>query len=424
MSWNNFKAPNLGLLVYKRLYLEHNVRSKVKYDKDELKIDIPKNDQSPFDQLYDAIYNNTLNDDFIQIVNPATSNKFVLFTTYPGLLCGTGYTHDSNAKGDIKIGFYFDHTTGQPVIPGSSVKGVLKSVFENENDKTDETSVAAVKFFIEEIIKESNEPEKKEWQLLHSTYVSDETNCVKSITGLKESVFGTPAGEGIDIFYDAVIDIESTGKNKKFLANDFITPHIQPDKSYEDSMLKDPTPLMFLKVLPNIAFEFRFKLRDSIFEVTGTDKEKKVLTFCAAKKQTLFKKILCTLGVGAKTNVGYGQFTGELPAEYLQNQQKKISGRDVNIRKYTKDDIPRELPSLSDLKKHDKKTDSPGTILFAEVTDITPSLKKLTVNIKVKEKSITFVFEGINTELFSRKDILQVEYRGKTATNHQFKLAK
>jgi len=64
--------------------------------------------------------------------------SFELTTIYPGLLIGAGYSHpalkeikksDRDEVGDFQLGFFFDHTTGLPVIPGSSVKGVLKSVF-------------------------------------------------------------------------------------------------------------------------------------------------------------------------------------------------------------------------------------------------------------------------------------------------------
>ncbi len=47
----------------------------------------------------------------------------------PGLLPGIGYPHEVGYPGEFKLGFGFDHVTGLPVLPGSSVKGVLRSVF-------------------------------------------------------------------------------------------------------------------------------------------------------------------------------------------------------------------------------------------------------------------------------------------------------
>ena len=296
MAWNLFTAPNLGLLVYKRLYTESSIKNKIKYqpattnDKERLFIDIAQNAKTtPFDLFYKDIFDKTLSD-YSQIGNPAANKTFSLSTTYPGLFCGSGYTHDSNAKGDIKVGFYFDHTTGQPIIPGSSIKGVLKTIFENENEKTDESSLEAWKFIINKILKCVEDNNKEKWKLLGNDMY------IQILKHLKKSIFGTQDNEGNDVFFDAVINIQKNG-NKKFLANDFITPH-QPN------LLKNPIPLMFLKVRPNVVFEFRFKLTDT--EVKTNNKE---FTFTADDKLAFFKQIILTLGLGAKTNVGYGQFT-------------------------------------------------------------------------------------------------------------------
>ena len=54
-------------------------------------------------------------------------HSFELTTTYPGLVLGTGYSHETGTEGEFKLGFYFDWTTGLPVIPGSSVKGILRA---------------------------------------------------------------------------------------------------------------------------------------------------------------------------------------------------------------------------------------------------------------------------------------------------------
>jgi len=295
MEWKNMDTPNLGLLVYKKLYTEEAIRSLIKYqpalpgepgEKERIYIDIAKEAKTtPFDPFYQAVFDQELKSSY-QIINPAAIHHTLLKTTYPGLLIGSGYTHDSNAKGDLKIGFYFDHTTGQPVIPGSSVKGVLKSVFENEDYTTDEKSLRTIRFIIDEIInKEDSDTElKKEWTNIKDSF------SVEILKHLKDTVFGTQNDEGVDIFFDAVIDIVQTGE-KKYIVSDFITPHEHP--------LKNPNPLMFLKVLSGVFFEFRFKLNDysrGKFKLTANQKLK------------LFRQILLTIGIGAKTNVGYGQF--------------------------------------------------------------------------------------------------------------------
>ena len=86
--------------------------------------------------------------------------------------------------------------------------------------------------------------------------------------------------------------VTKADKKGRILCSDSITPH-------GDNPLKNPTPLTFLKIAPGSTMEFRFKLVDS--EIT----EK---IFTAAQKKALFEEILKTVGIGAKTNVGYGQF--------------------------------------------------------------------------------------------------------------------
>jgi len=94
-----------------------------------------------------------------------------------------------------------------------------------------------------------------------------------------------------DVFFDAVI--KSPDNKGRILCSDSITPH-------GDNPLKNPTPITFLKIAPGCVLQFRFKLVDTII---GT------LELKAKDKLALFKTILATVGVGAKTNVGYGQLT-------------------------------------------------------------------------------------------------------------------
>lgn len=55
--------------------------------------------------------------------------SFRLETVYPGLLIGLGNSHNLALEGAVKCGFSFDYTTGLPYLPGSSLKGVLRSYF-------------------------------------------------------------------------------------------------------------------------------------------------------------------------------------------------------------------------------------------------------------------------------------------------------
>jgi CRISPR-associated protein Cmr6 len=75
------------------------------------------------------------------------------------------------------------------------------------------------------------------------------------------------------------------------LEDDSITPH-------GDNPLKNPLPITMLKIAPGCEIEFRFRLVDSVVDGKVFKKEDKL---------KLFENILKTVGVGAKTNVGYGQ---------------------------------------------------------------------------------------------------------------------
>jgi len=83
---------------------------------------------------------------------------------------------------------------------------------------------------------------------------------------------------------------------------------------------------MFLKVLPNVPFQFRFKLSNKGWK--------------ADVKQAIFKTILLTIGAGAKTNVGYGQFS-----------ETKIKIDQITNRVFNK---KKEKPPVTDLKEKHK----------------------------------------------------------------------
>jgi len=231
------------------------------------------------------------------------TNEFNLTTTYPGLLCGVGYNHGISSESDFKVGFYFDHTTGLPIIPGSSVKGVLRSAFPGYIRKVEE-----------KLSKEEKEEFGKRYDffrwLVEEANKKEETNIGKlsnkEIDTLEAFIFEgqDEKGEQIsyykrDLFFDA-FPLQSLEKEGYFLKNDYITPHINRDKP-EMSPFTSPNPIQFLKVLPQVKFQFQFKLKD--FKLKDNDKG-----LTAKQKESLFKEILCFMGAGAKTNVGYGQF--------------------------------------------------------------------------------------------------------------------
>lgn len=192
-------------------------------------------------------------------IEPLGSTRFQATTSYPGLLLGSGNTHElPDVKGQAILGFHFDYTTGLPVIPGSSVKGVLRSAFKHPE-------------FI-------------------TALLNDET---MDIAELEKEIF-----DNADIFYDA--RIIKADAYEHILGDDYITPHNDP--------MQDPIPLRFIKVLPNVTFLFEFELHSGLLS--------------KADKEMLFRKILSHLGLGAKTNVGYGKFIEFKSAPKTEEEQR------------------------------------------------------------------------------------------------------
>lgn len=185
-----------------------------------------------------------------------SEERFTLKVCYPGLVTGIGLVHDSKKlEGALNLGMHFDYTYGIPVIYGSSVKGVLRAYF-----------------------KEFYKGNKKE-EMLKDIF-----------DGIKKGA-PKPMNER-DVFFDAVLISGCKNRNGVILDTDSITSH-------REGPLKEPNPVSFLKVAAGSTFEFFFKLEDS--DVGGEILSKR-------DKLDLFKEILLTVGAGAKTNVGYGQF--------------------------------------------------------------------------------------------------------------------
>ena len=219
---------------------------------------------------------------------------FILATQYPGLLIGVGNPHgagklgakakddsdkdakakdgsvkDDSDKGakakddsneDVNLGFSFDYVTGQPYIPGSSVKGLLRSFFKYYPDRVNP---------VEEILRGKG----------FDDIGKDD------VAALEQAVF-----DNADTFLDAVVyDGNEYGQLMGF---DYITPHKNP--------VANPIPIRIIKVLPDVRFEFRFVL---------SDKKIREHTLTADALKELFKELLILFGAGAKTNVGYGVLT-------------------------------------------------------------------------------------------------------------------
>jgi CRISPR-associated protein Cmr6 len=205
--------------------------------------------------------------------SPAATNSFDLTTTYPGLLVGTGYMHPVAEKNenDFQAGFHFDWSTGLPVIPGSTVKGVLRSVFPKPKDSPDATRQK--QDYLTGTLAEVTKQE-----------IPDPAGFVENLETMLFLGFGAA-------YFDAYIsDIPRDPAHKgRIFSEDYITPH--------KDRFSDPIPLRFLKISPEVSFRFQFRLAP--IEPAGVPVK-------PGHIKDFFKTILSDFGVGAKRNTGFG----------------------------------------------------------------------------------------------------------------------
>ena len=286
---------NTGWLFYKNYYLETETGSKIDFLQDKTN---KRNEELFIARNRELLRQTIVKDDALASLKKHLSSlqNFQLETVYPGLLLGSGYNHGTGKQGELKLGFFFDHTSGMPCIPGSSVKGLLRSMFPGMDYKR--YLKAKSKNSDEAAIYETHCKEKQAFITYALSEIGVVMDSLEAILALEWEIFAGVANYDIkeddnklkaipmssrDVFFDAPI-VGPEGKT--FLGDDFITPH--------KNEFKNPIPIYFLKVLPNVVFEFGFDLKDG--KISKTDKLK------------LFKNILLLKGAGAKTNVGYGQF--------------------------------------------------------------------------------------------------------------------
>ena len=186
---------------------------------------------------------------------------------YPGLLAGLGYQHEAgeyspDKEQEIKLGFSLDYVSGLPYIPGSTLKGILRSAFAKYD-----TDIGLLLDVDSEVV--------------HA---------------LENTIFE----EGQDIFLD-VFPVEGDKKGK-LLGMEYITSHKVSDPDYEG--LTKINPLRLLKIRPEVTILVRFLLQDTCVTVG-----EKCYELTSDIKKELFGIILERYGLGAKTNTGYGHVT-------------------------------------------------------------------------------------------------------------------
>lgn len=273
--------------------------------------------------LHKALLTLLLNNGMVQLLDMSevlsgdsrTFKEKELTVAWPGLMTGLGYGHGAKTGAkdndhpfatEVKTGFYFDFTTGLPVLPGSTVKGILRSFFPGRYKGNKGLRDAILNRIVTILGYTEGLPKGKDW----------DKNSVKK---LEEAIFEgfemvEENGRRVkryfssteqDIFFDAfpckgttearVFETNEAKPPKDtngnplevFLGEDVLTPHRHP--------LRDPVPLKHLKILPGVRMKFQFLLNN-----------KGGLT--ADEKSILFTFLLRQFGAGARKGTGFGQF--------------------------------------------------------------------------------------------------------------------
>ena len=252
------------------------------------------NDINPYTSIEKYFKENVLSLVPMNLSEDIFNLKFSVEVLYPGLLIGIGNTNlnikqslNKDKKNKIKeityLGFTLDYVTGMPYIPGSAIKGLFWSVFREKQ------------LFVEKWLIDAG--------LCGNKIPSEIVKKLKNyLFGYSRDVAENNSAENIDtinshycknVYYDAVIIKPKVG----FLDQDNICPH-----KYNESGELEKKPIFFLRITPGTEFEFRFKINNKIAKDMQSDIEitPELLT-------ELFKNIIRTFGIGAKTNVGYGR---------------------------------------------------------------------------------------------------------------------
>lgn len=222
----------------------------------------------------------SVNTDVLEVLGYADYSVVNMRVQAPGLLIGSGLAHGlPGSEEDVKTGLQFDYTSGLPVIPGSSVKGVIRSAFPT----------------IKEDKEQSNEADSEKLNYIKSLIadIPEFRSLVLEDNDILE--LGNQMFNHGDVFADALVvgygtRMKQHGTVKQVLAEDYITPHT-------GGPLAQPVPIKIVKVAPGGTFAFCFKFSETKIGA-------KVVS--ASMKKALCAAILQDLGVGAKTNVGYG----------------------------------------------------------------------------------------------------------------------
>lgn len=318
-------AANIGYLFYREYYKDYFHSKPYAQQNGETEEAFKRRQKAYFKLANDRVINASKDIVKSDLEPLGTDRDLRFLTTYPGMLIGSGYSFGTGMKegNEFKLGFYFDHTTGMPMLPGSSVKGLLRSVFPDFSDDEVKREFNTEHIYYTDLnsLGEKQKKERKEqqealmlkkekalftwWMVYQEEKWTLSEGEYKMLYDLEQAIFESKEkGKAIpiydrDIFHDAYI-IASHHSDGRVLGSDFITPHKHTGRPRKPELdqFSNPVPVMFMKVLPNVEFQFCFDLKSHGIP--------------ADAKKALFKRVIEIVGAGAKTNVGYGVLTNPL----------------------------------------------------------------------------------------------------------------
>lgn len=343
------------------------------------------------DGTNDTLYNAKLPQ---YIPNAIGNVSFELMTTYPGLLIGSGYAHEGwkNDENALKLGFYFDYTSGVPCVPGSSIKGVLNSAIDHWDYVLDLCDIA----------------------------LSERLSKIAS-SDFREAIFGAQKKArsvySKVIFHDAhAVLVAKDG----LLGDDYITPHKNKNNISALDEFSNPTPIHFLKVMPGVTFRFDFYIPDEI-EISEQ-------RFLKSDIESIFLYLIKDFGLGAKTNVGYGYldedpkiaYQRELDLKYKTEQdlkdkeakeleEKLQKAKDAELAD-KKEAEKRRLANIVEQKKRDALAENAGVSAYI---DVEKPWKIVLKGIDLYKTKFAFSEDDIGTIGTYLKTIMPAEMSGK-----------
>lgn len=205
-----------------------------------------------------------------EAMRAASIVSFDLKVLFPGVYAGLGYEHGlPKQDADIKNGFSFDYTTGLPYIPGSSLKGMLRSHFIDHAPDVAQLLDVTLETLrdIEELIFGNRPPQED---------------------GVEDAM---EEQSGICTFYDVFPVLMDTAA--PLMAEDNLAPH--------EEALKEPKLIKTVRLAPGSQLRFYFHLPDVEYGRNTNGKKINSKDICK-----LFQSLLVDWGIGAKTHVGYG----------------------------------------------------------------------------------------------------------------------